>query len=75
MTLYTIATGSNGQQIIVSNSVANSAGTLFDVDAYVDDSDQNPFLIFTASVFVTPSLEFITTSNRVFYATGVLSEQ
>lgn len=72
---YAIAKNANGDKTIVNNTVTNAAGTPFVVANDVNDSDGNPFTIFTDSVDVVPRLNFITTVNRLFVATGTLYDQ
>jgi hypothetical protein len=75
VTKYAVVINSSELKFIVTDRVYDSVGNPFDVEANAYDADGNPFLIFTDTVQVVPRVEFITTTNRLFTATGDLSAQ
>jgi hypothetical protein len=75
MTKYTVIPNSSDVLHVASDRVWNAAGAFFDVDANAYNSAGTPYLIFTDNISVVTTLEFITTSNRVFAATARLAAQ
>jgi hypothetical protein len=75
MTKYAVVSNCEDIRYIVTDTVYNSSGTGFEVDANAYDADNNPFLIFTDTLDIVPSVVFVTTCDRLFLATGDLYGQ
>ena len=66
---FAIVKKADGTKVIVPNTAKNAAGSSFTLANAVNDSDGNPFTIFTAeAAVVVPKEIFIVESNRVFMA-------